>query len=161
MALVVPLDPSVGYDAHAMSSLGGFVRVLDRLPEPPLRRRSRLVRRTSVSSASSAPAVNLVAGASTLVEVVADLTQRLGAQGVVPLAAVLLDLEQSCLGEQPQVPADRRPGDRLPGGQVDDPHRPGRDGGEQVPAYGIGERSEDIHDRKVTDQLLIRKSSRS
>ena len=82
------------------------------------------------------------------VDVLADLAQRLGAQRVVALPALLLDLEQACLGEQPQVPADRRSGDRLPGGQVDDPHRLGRDGGEQLPAYGIGERREDIHQQK-------------
>lgn len=80
-----------------------------------------------------------------------DPTERLSTEGVVPLASALLDLEQSCLGEQPQVSTDRRSGDRLPGSQVDDPHRPGRHGNQQVPANGIGQCSEDIHPRKVTD----------
>jgi hypothetical protein len=66
----------------------------------------------------------------------------------VALAAVLIDLEQSRLGEQSQVPADRRSGDRLPGGQVDDPHRPRSNSVEQVTAHGIGERIEDIHTAK-------------
>ena len=113
-----------------------------------MRRRSRLVRRTSVSSASNAPVVNLVAGASTRSRYSRTDAQGFAAQGVVPLAAVLLDLDQACLGEQPQVPADRGAGDRLLRGQVDDPHRSGRNGIEQVPAYGIGERCEDIHDEK-------------
>ena len=154
VTLVVVLDAASWYDAHAMSSLG-VLWCRPALGAAPVAAGAAYLGVQRIQRAGGQPRGQV--RSVDPVEVVADLAQGLGAQGVVALPAALLDVEQTGLGEQTQVPADRRAGDRLPVGQVDDPHRLRRDRVEQLPSYGIGKRSEDIHSRKVTVQLPMSK----
>ena len=71
------------------------------------------------------------------------------------LAAVVGRRHQAGVGEQLEVLADGRPGDRASGGQVDDPGRAGGHLVEQRPPDGVGQGGEGVHSQKVTVELLV------
>lgn len=66
-------------------------------------------------------------------------------EAVVPLPPLIARGHQAHLAEDPEVPADGRPTDRVVGRQVDDPSRPAGESLEQLPAYGVGESGEGVH----------------
>ncbi len=57
--------------------------------------------------------------------------------------------------QQSQVPADRRPGDRVLGCEVDHAGGPSDQTAQEIAPEGVGQGREDVHVRKVTNRLRI------
>ena len=77
------------------------------------------------------------------------------------LPTLVVRHDQPALGEHAEVLAHRGPRDRVTRSQVDDAHRPGRHLLEEGAADRVGESREDVHRRKVTDQLPVLEARRS
>jgi hypothetical protein len=80
-----------------------------------------------------------------------DAGERLDAEPVVAFTPEVVGLDQSGLREQTKVPADRGARHRVRSSHVDDSQRTADQAEQQVAPKRIGQGSEDVHGKMVTD----------
>ena len=105
---------------------------------------SRTVRRTSRSRPSSTDSSNRGRGPRSSSRPRTG-SRPPGTQRVVPFPPVRLGADQPGVDEHPQVLADGRAADRVPGSEVDHAGRAPREGAQQVASHRVGESGERVH----------------